>query len=261
MRRMSGQNVYVAAVLIGSGLLLGYLFLFYGSDAELAARGPRAGPDSFRRHGGLQTFAGVVRPGVASQRHRRHGQTAEADHRAFRAFGRESRAAGVSCAASAGRHRGADDEPDRALASGAARATAGAPLRHASLSGSRRQDPRGLFLGANDGASGAAVMMELGRAMTGMGGSLGVDFVLFDGEELVYGDNDEYFLGAQALRPAVHGPAAGVSLSGWGAVGHGRRHQSALSVRAQQRAIRAQVVREIWDTAAGWACPSLCRRR
>ena len=57
-------------------------------------------------------------------------------------------------------------------------------------------DPRGEFLGANDGASGVALLMELGRAMPGLAGPVGVDFVLFDGEEYVVGPRDPYFLGS-----------------------------------------------------------------
>ena len=41
-------------------------------------------------------------------------------------------------------------------------------------------DPRGVFIGANDGASGVALLMELGRFMPALAGPLGVDFVLFD---------------------------------------------------------------------------------
>jgi peptidase M28-like protein len=59
-----------------------------------------------------------------------------------------------------------------------------------------RENPRGVFIGANDGGSGVAVLMELGRAMPRLKGKLGVDFVLFDGEELVYQDGDAYFLGS-----------------------------------------------------------------
>jgi hypothetical protein len=65
------------------------------------------------------------------------------------------------------------------------------------------QDPdpskrrEGLFLGASDGASGAAVLMELAHLMPQLTGDVGVDFALFDGEELVYDDNrDPYFLGS-----------------------------------------------------------------
>ena len=39
--------------------------------------------------------------------------------------------------------------------------------------------------------------MELGKQMTKFKGAVGVDFVLFDGEELVYRDGDRYFLGAE----------------------------------------------------------------
>ena len=56
---------------------------------------------------------------------------------------------------------------------------------------------KGIFLGANDGASGVAVLAELGRHMSKFHSKLGVDFVLFDGEELVYTDRDRYFLGSE----------------------------------------------------------------
>lgn len=56
-------------------------------------------------------------------------------------------------------------------------------------------DPRGVFIGANDGASGVALMMELGRFMDTVTGP-GVDFVLFDAEEYVVGPRDPYFLGS-----------------------------------------------------------------
>ncbi|MGD9644195.1 MAG: M28 family peptidase [Pirellulales bacterium] len=62
------------------------------------------------------------------------------------------------------------------------------------------QDPRnpnGVFLGANDGASGVALLMELGRHMPSLGGKYGVDFVFFDGEEFVFNDTDPYFLGSE----------------------------------------------------------------
>lgn len=74
-------------------------------------------------------------------------------------------------------------------------------------------DPRGVFLGANDGASGVALLMELGRFMPGLAGPLGVDFVLFDAEEYVFAQRDPYFLGSTffarqyaAERRAGRGP-------------------------------------------------------
>jgi hypothetical protein len=63
------------------------------------------------------------------------------------------------------------------------------------------QDPdptqrQGLFVGANDGASGVAVLAELGRYMPTFESQLGVDFALFDGEEFVFDNDDQYFLGS-----------------------------------------------------------------
>jgi hypothetical protein len=67
---------------------------------------------------------------------------------------------------------------------------------------SRDPNPRlrqsGVFLGANDGASGTALLMELGRHIPTLQTDYGIDFVFFDGEELVYEDpRDPYFLGSQ----------------------------------------------------------------
>lgn len=65
------------------------------------------------------------------------------------------------------------------------------------------QDPdpagrKGVFLGANDGASGVAVLAEMARHMPQFDSPLGVDFVLFDGEEFVFNDRrDRYFLGSE----------------------------------------------------------------
>jgi hypothetical protein len=60
------------------------------------------------------------------------------------------------------------------------------------------QDPRGLFLGANDGASGTALLMELGHSLGQLEGRLGVDFVFFDAEEFIFQDRrDPYFVGSE----------------------------------------------------------------
>jgi hypothetical protein len=55
----------------------------------------------------------------------------------------------------------------------------------------------GTFVGANDGASGVALLMELGHHLPKMESKYGIDFVFFDGEELVYGERDPYFLGSE----------------------------------------------------------------
>ena len=61
------------------------------------------------------------------------------------------------------------------------------------------------FLGANDGASGVALLMELAHHLDQIETPWGVDLVLFDGEELVYGNQPrrgDYFLGSTAFARA-----------------------------------------------------------
>ncbi|HEY2783347.1 MAG TPA: M28 family peptidase [Fimbriiglobus sp.] len=59
------------------------------------------------------------------------------------------------------------------------------------------------FPSANDGTSGVALLMELGRHMKDLPTTVGVDFVLFDGEEYVFprfqqqDSRDMYFLGSE----------------------------------------------------------------
>lgn len=57
---------------------------------------------------------------------------------------------------------------------------------------------QGVFLGANDGASGVALLMELGRQIPKLDLAVGVDFVCFDAEEYIFDrDVDKYFLGSE----------------------------------------------------------------
>jgi glutaminyl-peptide cyclotransferase len=58
-------------------------------------------------------------------------------------------------------------------------------------------DPGGRFVGANDGASGVAVLMELAHEMPQLKTRYGVDFVLFDGEEFIFSTRHRYFLGSE----------------------------------------------------------------
>ncbi|HSG73158.1 MAG TPA: M28 family peptidase, partial [Planctomycetaceae bacterium] len=55
-----------------------------------------------------------------------------------------------------------------------------------------RFNPRGIFYGANDGASGVALFMEMGESIKTLKipHGYGVDMVFFDGEELVYRQGD-----------------------------------------------------------------------
>nr|WP_246146844.1 M28 family peptidase [Rubripirellula lacrimiformis] len=60
-----------------------------------------------------------------------------------------------------------------------------------------RRNRRGVFIGANDGASGTAALMELSHQFDRLPADIGVDIVLFDGEEFVFQQGrDDYFLGS-----------------------------------------------------------------
>jgi glutaminyl-peptide cyclotransferase len=73
----------------------------------------------------------------------------------------------------------------------------------------QEEDPERLkrpFLGANDGASGVALLMEIANHLKDLNTPWGVDLVIFDGEELVYGtppnSRGEYFLGSKEFARA-----------------------------------------------------------
>ncbi len=53
------------------------------------------------------------------------------------------------------------------------------------------------FISANDGGSGVALLMELANHLKDLKTNVGVDFVLFDGEEYVFQEGDEYFFGSK----------------------------------------------------------------
>ena len=57
-------------------------------------------------------------------------------------------------------------------------------------------NPRGTFIGANDGGSGVAVLMELAHHMPDFESPYGVDFALFDGEEFIFRVDHPYFRGS-----------------------------------------------------------------
>jgi glutaminyl-peptide cyclotransferase len=59
-------------------------------------------------------------------------------------------------------------------------------------------NPGGRFIGANDNASGVAVLMELAHDMPALSTKYGVDFLLLDGEEFIFDEHrDRFFLGSE----------------------------------------------------------------
>ncbi len=115
-----------------------------------------------------------------------------------------------------------------------------------------RRARNGVFLGANDGASGVALLMELGQHIRNLPTRYGLDFVLFDAEEFVFDERrDQYFLGSEwfALQYREHPPAhryvAGVLLD---MVGDAKLSVYQERYSATWRDTRP-LVREIWTTA------------
>jgi Iap family predicted aminopeptidase len=72
------------------------------------------------------------------------------------------------------------------------------------------------LIGANDGASGVAIILELARELKQLSPTVGVDFVLFDGEDLgTTGFGDSFSVGAKHFaknRPAGFNPRFGINI-------------------------------------------------
>ena len=114
------------------------------------------------------------------------------------------------------------------------------------------QNPRGMFLGANDGASGVALLMELAHAMPNLKSRYGVDFVLFDAEELIFNPaRDKYFLGSEYFardyqrNPPPHKYHYGVLLDMVG----DRELQLFQEINSMRWPDTRPLVRDIWATA------------
>jgi hypothetical protein len=56
---------------------------------------------------------------------------------------------------------------------------------------------REAFVSANDGGSGVAFIMELANHIKELNINVGVDFVIFDGEEYIFEKDDKYFFGSE----------------------------------------------------------------
>jgi glutaminyl-peptide cyclotransferase len=108
----------------------------------------------------------------------------------------------------------------------------------------RRGDP---ILGANDGASGVAVLLEIAALLKIAPPPVGVDIVLFDGEDYGReGDIDRYLLGSRHFaktNPASYRPQFGILLDMVG--------DANLELPKEMNSIRyaPDVVNTVWNTA------------
>jgi hypothetical protein len=112
-----------------------------------------------------------------------------------------------------------------------------------------RLNPRGIFLGANDGASGVALFMELAHHLPQLKSGYGVDLVLFDAEELIFGREGEYFLGSRHFateyltNPPAHRYVYGVLVDMIG--------DRSLNIYKELNSVKfaPDLLDSIWDTA------------
>jgi hypothetical protein len=117
------------------------------------------------------------------------------------------------------------------------------------------------FLSANDGGSGVAMLMEMGKHMKDTPTKVGVDFVFFDGEEYVFDRGDDYFFGSKHFamkwktdpdRPKYLGAVLLDMIAGKGArfpaEGHSLDRSRDLCV-------------QLWDIADELGCKAFLRER
>jgi hypothetical protein len=117
------------------------------------------------------------------------------------------------------------------------------------------KDPRGIFVGANDNARGVAILMALAHEMPKLQTHYGVDFLLLDGEEFIFREDDPvnnpYFRGSEHFarqyvqEPPAHRYRWGVLLD---MVGSAR-----LAIYQERNSMfwddTRPLVEEIWGTA------------
>lgn len=106
------------------------------------------------------------------------------------------------------------------------------------------------FIGANDGAGSVALLMELGNQIAAMKVKPAVDFVFFDGEELVYEPTDKYFLGSEHFARAYRDRSANHPVYTKGVLLDmvaGKNAQFYYELNSLKYA--PEVTREVWDVA------------
>lgn len=113
-----------------------------------------------------------------------------------------------------------------------------------------RHNRKGIFIGANDGGSGVAALIELAHHLHDLPTDVGVDLVLFDGEEFIWQKGrDDYFLGSKffaekySSSPPKNRYQAGVLLDMVG--------DRELKIYYERNSMRYAkgVAKEIWKTA------------
>ncbi len=117
------------------------------------------------------------------------------------------------------------------------------------------------FISANDGGSGVAFLMELANHMKELKTDVGVDFVLFDGEEYIFEPRgDKYFFGSEYF---AHNYARNRSETRYlGAVLLDMIAGKNASFPIEQHSVMqaGALVEQIWSIAREQNCPAFVKR-
>jgi len=122
------------------------------------------------------------------------------------------------------------------------------------------------FLSANDGGTGIALFMELANYMKDLPTGVGVDFVLFDGEEYIFtgpDGTDKFFLGSEhfAAEHIKNAKASGIkylAAINYDMVGH---TGASLRVEGHSWDNAPQLVLEVWKMAEAMKAKSFVLTR
>jgi len=107
-------------------------------------------------------------------------------------------------------------------------------------------DPQAVVNGADDGASGVGVLLEVARQLGISTPGIGVDIILFDAEDYgESGDGDSYGLGAQYYANNLSGtrPRYGILLDMVGA------KDARFAIEQVSQAYAPEIVRKVWGLA------------
>lgn len=114
-----------------------------------------------------------------------------------------------------------------------------------------RRNKRGVFVGANDGASGTAALMELSHQLNDLPADVGVDIVLFDAEEFVFSEGrDDYFLGSTHFAQVYRGRQSGTPYKAGVLLDMVGDRELKIYYEVNSLRYAKPVVREIWAVAA-----------
>jgi hypothetical protein len=117
------------------------------------------------------------------------------------------------------------------------------------------------FVSANDGGSGVALLMELAHHMKSLKTNVGVDFVLFDGEEFIHERGDDLFFGSRqfaaqyrkAKKPPVYIAVIVLDMIG----GKGAR----FPIEQNSWFNAGPLVMDLWNTAEELGCSAFQKRQ